>query len=132
MFTIQQIEHAHAKVKSGANFPQYIQDIKALGVMAFDTYVADSHSKYYGAGTSSLVSDAKYAAMHIATKGMTAELQQALKIHQQGGTDYFTFCQQAAAAGVEKWRVDVKALTCTYYDADGAAMLIEAIPDLQR
>ena len=32
MFTIQQIKDAHSKVKSGADFPQYMQDIIALGV----------------------------------------------------------------------------------------------------
>lgn len=32
MFTIQQIKDAHSKVKSGADFPAYIQDIKKLGV----------------------------------------------------------------------------------------------------
>lgn len=28
MFTITQIENAHSKVKSGADFPKYIQDLK--------------------------------------------------------------------------------------------------------
>ena len=32
MFTIQQIKDAHSKVKSGADFPKYMQDIIALGV----------------------------------------------------------------------------------------------------
>ncbi len=28
MFTVEQIKTAHSKVKSGADFPAYIQDIK--------------------------------------------------------------------------------------------------------
>ena len=32
MFTVNQIKEAHSKVKSGADFPAYIQDIKKLGV----------------------------------------------------------------------------------------------------
>lgn len=32
MFTVEQIKTAHSKVKSGADFPAYIQDIKKLGV----------------------------------------------------------------------------------------------------
>lgn len=39
MFTVQQIELAHEKVKTGADFPKYIQDIKELGVIAFETFV---------------------------------------------------------------------------------------------
>ncbi|MGF7024877.1 MULTISPECIES: DUF1398 domain-containing protein [Sphingobacterium] len=31
MFTIEQIEAAHSNVKSGADFPAYIRDIKKLG-----------------------------------------------------------------------------------------------------
>ena len=33
MFTAEQIITAHSKVKSGADFPNYIKDIKALGVI---------------------------------------------------------------------------------------------------
>jgi hypothetical protein len=32
MFTIAQIKKAHSKVKSGEDFPVYIQDLIALGV----------------------------------------------------------------------------------------------------
>ncbi len=32
MFTIEQIKEAHAKVKSGADFPNYIHDLIILGV----------------------------------------------------------------------------------------------------
>lgn len=39
MFTVEQIEQAHGKVKSGADFPKYIQEIKALGVTSFETWV---------------------------------------------------------------------------------------------
>ena len=39
MFTVEQIKEAHSKVKSGADFPQYIQEIKILGVTAFETWV---------------------------------------------------------------------------------------------
>ncbi len=48
MFTVEQIELAHSKVKSGAEFPKYIQEIKEIGVTAFETWVNDSHTKYFG------------------------------------------------------------------------------------
>lgn len=32
MFTAADVIGAHSKVKSGADFPKYIQEIKALGV----------------------------------------------------------------------------------------------------
>ena len=39
MFTVEQIESAHEKVKSGADFPHYIQEIKKIGVLSFETWV---------------------------------------------------------------------------------------------
>ena len=39
MFTVEQIKVAHSKVKSGADFPAYIQDIKKLGVTFYETFV---------------------------------------------------------------------------------------------
>lgn len=48
MFTIQQIKDAHSKVKSGADFPRYMQDLIALGVKSYETFVFDNHTDYYG------------------------------------------------------------------------------------
>lgn len=39
MFTVEQIEEVHEKVKSGADFPKYIQEIKQIGVVSFETWV---------------------------------------------------------------------------------------------
>ena len=50
MFTLEQIEAAHSKTKSGADFPQYIREIKELGVTRFQTFVTDCHSIYFGRG----------------------------------------------------------------------------------
>lgn len=51
MFTVEQIELAHQKVKSGADFPKYIQEIKQMGVAGFETWVKDSHTEYFGANS---------------------------------------------------------------------------------
>ena len=52
MFTLDQIKQAHAKVKSGADFPKYIQDLIVLGIKNYDTFVIDGHSEYYGENNS--------------------------------------------------------------------------------
>ncbi len=44
MFTVEQIKTAHSKVKSGADFPAYIQDINKLGVASYETFVTDGHT----------------------------------------------------------------------------------------
>jgi len=51
-----------------------------------------------------------------------------LKAHQQGKTDYPTFCTDCAKSGIEKWAVFMDNMTCTYYDKEGKELLVEAIP----
>src|SRR3546814_6942611 len=66
MFTAEQIKAAHSKVRSGADFPAYIKEIKSLGVTYYETFVTDGHTDYYGANDYKTTSDAKYAALAIA------------------------------------------------------------------
>lgn len=128
MFTIEQIKAAHAKVKSGADFPAYVQELKQLGIRNYAHDVSDGHIVYHGPGGFTLVADAKWPATIIAGKPSKEMLQQSLQLHQQGKTTYPEFCMEAAGAGVEKWVVDMQAMTCTYYEKAGQAMLVEPIP----
>jgi len=128
MFTLDQIIAAHAKVKSGADFPAYIQEMRLLGVQSYEHFAADGHIQYYGAHGFTMAADAKWPALEIAETGSAEKLKHALFIHQQGQTDYPTFCSQSAEAGVEKWTVDMIKMTCTYYDKASNEILVEAIP----
>ncbi|MET3125226.1 uncharacterized protein YbcV (DUF1398 family) [Arcicella rosea] len=130
MFTINQIKEIHSKVKSGADFPQYIQNLIVLGLTSYEHYVYDGHTKYVGKDNFQIESEAKYASLAISEEGNVEKLKYALKIHQAGETDYFTFCKQSAEAGVEKWKVDMQEMTCIYYDKQDITMVIEKIPSL--
>jgi uncharacterized protein YbcV (DUF1398 family) len=44
-------------------------------------------------------------------------------MHQDGQTDYFTFCQQAAQRILAKSRIDIIEMTCTYFDASNAIII---------
>ena len=128
MFTIQQIQEAHSKVKSGADFPKYIQELIGLGVLSYDTFVADGHAEYSGPNGYKQESGAKYEPLTVDESGDTEKFKYYLKIHQQGETNYFTFCSHAAETGVNKWTVDLTKMICTYYDCAGNEMLVENIP----
>ncbi|MBB6237906.1 uncharacterized protein YbcV (DUF1398 family) [Pedobacter sp. AK013] len=39
MFTIENIQAAESKIKTGADFPQFIKEIKEMGVKRNDVYV---------------------------------------------------------------------------------------------
>jgi uncharacterized protein YbcV (DUF1398 family) len=128
MFTIAQIEEAHARVQSGADFPRYIQHIKQLGVTSFETWVADSHTNYVGDNDFSIRSAPQYAALPIADASNRASFVQRLQAHQRGHTNYLQFCEDCATTGVEKWIADLQTMTCTYYNKAGQALLVEPIP----
>lgn len=128
MFTVEQIESAHEKVKSGADFPKYIQEIKQMGVTLFETWVKDSHTNYFGLNNFQTQSLAQYDALTIADQVHAEKFSQYLKSHQQGATDYFTFCRHCAETGIEKWVICLDKMTCTYYDKEGNQVLTELIP----
>lgn len=128
MFTIEQIKEAHSKVKSGADFPAYVQDLISLGVTSYETYVSDGHSNYFGSGNFSIGSESKYQDLAITPTSNTEEFSSHLRSHQQGKTDYPTFCRDCAQTGVHKWIVNLGDFTCTYFDVSGKVLLTEAIP----
>lgn len=128
MFTIEQIESAHEKVKSGADFPNYIQEIKGIGVISFETWVCDSHTEYFGKNRFQTKSEPKYKDLKIADLSDKDQFGEYLKIHQKGATDYFTFCNHCAETGIEKWIVNLEKMTCTYYDKAGNEILVENVP----
>lgn len=128
MFTAEQIKAAHSKVKSGADFPAYIQDLKKLGVTYYETFVSDGHTDYYGIDNYKISTIAKYDTLKITETSDTEQFKADLGVHQQGATDYLTFCNDCAKSGIEKWEVCMDKMTCTYYNKAGNEILIEEIP----
>lgn len=128
MFTIDQIKAAHAKVKNGQDFPKYVQELLKLGVTSYECYVADGHTLYFGNENFKVLSDPKYATLHVADLSNVGQFIKDLKNHQQGNTNYPTFCIDCSKSGVEKWIVNTIKMTCAYYDKLGNVILVEHIP----
>ncbi|WP_053976414.1 DUF1398 domain-containing protein [Mangrovimonas xylaniphaga] len=130
MFTIEQIHEAFGKVKSGADFPQFVQALKAIGVTHYDNFVTDGRTIYYGLQEFTLDAGSKYPELPVSEASSSEALKQALKIHQQGQTDYPTFCEQAAAAGVYKWTTHMIEMNVSYFDTKGSLLVVEKIPEV--
>jgi uncharacterized protein YbcV (DUF1398 family) len=128
MFTVEQIKAAHSKVKSGADFPAYIKEIKGLGVTHYEAYVSDGHIDYHGESDYLVTVPATGKPLEIANTQKTEEFKAELLAHQQGKTDYLTFIKMCAETGIEKWEICMNKLTCTYYDKAGNEILTEQIP----
>jgi uncharacterized protein YbcV (DUF1398 family) len=130
MFTADQIKAAHSKVKSGADFPAYIKDIKTLGVTHYEAYVSDGHIDYHGAHGHTAHVPPKYGALPVADHANIERFKAELLAHQQGKTDFLTFIRMCATYGIEKWAIRMEQMTCTYYDKAGNEILVEKIPQL--
>ena len=128
MFTIDQIKTAHSRIKTGADFPGYVQVIIKLGVILYETYVSDGHTEYTGKEGYKISSGDKYGKLIVADKSNVLQFKIDLKEHQQGKTNYQEFCDSCAKKAVEKWTVNTTTMTCTYYDKSGTEMLKESIP----
>lgn len=128
MFTVEQIKAAHSKVKSGADFPAYIQEIKSLGVSYYEAYVIDGHIDYHGANNYTAKVHAKYDPLVIADSSNREKFKAELVAHQQGKTDFLTFIKMCATFGIEKWTICMDKMTCIYYDKSRNEILVEQIP----
>lgn len=128
-FTIEQIKAEHQKVKSGADFPNYIQAIKKLGVSYYIVSVADGGVDYFDQENSSVSTRGKDDGVRSISGIVNLDqFKTRLKLHQQGGTDYLTFYNDCVDNGVEGWKMDLNAMTCTYFDTEGNEILVEKIP----
>ena len=128
MFTKEQIIAAHSKVKSGADFPAYIQEIKALGVTHYECYVTDGHTDYHGANGHTANVPAKYDALIIADSTDAEQFKAELIAHQQGKSTFLEFIKAIASYGIASWTISMEKMTCTYYDKAGREVLVEKIP----
>src|ERR1700742_4460638 len=128
MFTVEQIKAAHSKVKSGADFPKYVQEIKALGLVRYEYLLADGRTIYYGGNNYRTEGPAIYPEKEINPVSSASALEHIIRLHQQGKSDLLTFCQQAADAGVHHWEVNTQTMLCTYFDSNNQNMLAEPIP----
>ena len=75
MFTAEQIKTAHSKVKSGADFPAYIKEIRLLGVTSYEAFVSDGHIDYHGANGHTAKVPEKYEPLTIAEPAKVDEFK---------------------------------------------------------
>lgn len=129
MFTQEQIKQASLKLNNGMDFPKFIAEIAQLGVTRNDVYVANGISIFFNNEDYSVqtVPD-EYPTLIINENSSYDKLAHALEVYQVGGSDYPTFCKQAADAGIEKWVIDLNKRNVRYLDMEGNEVIVEIVP----
>lgn len=126
-FTIEQINDLHQKLGTMTDFLNYAKALKLLGVKKYDSYLADGHSRYFGADGYCVESDPVHEKLTISENSDNESFLRHLSLHGERKTDYMTMSRGLAESGIEKWTVDTHAATISYYDKKGNLLLAEPI-----
>lgn len=127
MFSLKDIEFLHSQIKSWADFPKYIKDLKNIWVVSYDFFVIDGKSKYFWKNNFFVEWEWIYEKLKINSEIKKDEFIKILQIHQSGWSDFMDFCMQSARCGIAKWIMNLEDLTCSYLDNIWNVVLVEKI-----
>jgi uncharacterized protein YbcV (DUF1398 family) len=87
----------------------------------------DGHSEYFGKSGYTVISPPAHETLTIADTSDKEQFLRLLNLHNQGKTSYLEMSKGLADSGIEKWTVDTKNMTMTFYDKRRNEMLAETI-----
>ena len=127
MFTLEQINELHNQLGTAESLAQYVKALNALGIETYDSYLMDGHSEYFGKSGQRVISPAVHEMLTIADISSKEQFLTHLNLHSQGKTSYLEMSKGLADSGIEKWTVDTKNMTMTFYDKLKAEVFAESI-----
>ncbi len=126
-FSLKAIHEAH-KLYTGPDFPKLIREFKSMG-MVTNIFNLETGIVIYINNSGSLLEDGGIQVeFEIKSSADYNEALSALQRNQRGETDFPTFCNEIAQAGVYKWISDLEMMTCSYYDKQETIVITETIP----
>ncbi|HDC6346551.1 TPA: DUF1398 family protein [Staphylococcus aureus] len=126
-FTLSAIQQAHQQF-TGVDFPKLFKAFKDMGMTYNIVNIQDGTATYVHQSEDDIVTSSVKSNHPVAQKSNKTIVQDVSTRHQQGQTDFETFCDEMAEAGIYKWHIDIQAGTCTYIDLQDQAVISELIP----
>ncbi len=127
MTSLKQIQEVHDKFGKPDMLVEYLTAQRRIGVMSYDSFIADGHSEYYLLGDESIVSEPLYDSLmvaHLVDKERFLAIMDKLS---QENMDYFPMMKELSKCGVIKWTFDTVKLTHSYIGYDGSVLLVESL-----
>ena len=124
---MSQIDELHDRLGSAETLVDYLRALAAIGIVRFESFLVDGHTEFFGPDGSRVVSPPHHEVLTVAEVGDRGAFLEHLRRHSEGRTSYVEMSEGLAASGVEKWVADTAALTMTYYDRAGVALLVEQV-----
>lgn len=118
----------HINNFTGVDFPKLFKAFKDMGMTYNIVNIQDGTATYVHQSEDDIVTSSVKSNHPVAQKSNKTIVQDVLTRHQQGQTDFETFCDEMAEAGIYKWHIDIQAGTCTYIDLQDQAVISELIP----
>jgi uncharacterized protein YbcV (DUF1398 family) len=128
-FSIASIQEAH-KLYTGPDFPKLIKEFKAMGMVTNIFNLETGIVTYINRSGETLENTGIKVDFDICEAGKFDEAIFALQRNQKGESDFYTFCNEVAKAGVYKWVSDLDEMTCTYFDKTEQVIILESIPSV--
>ena len=94
---------------------------------AYDSFITDGHSEYFGKDGHKVVSPSVHEKLSIAETSNRESFLKHLDLHNQRITSYLEMSKGLADSSIERWTFDTNKMTITYYDKDGNEILVESI-----
>ena len=126
-FKLSAIQQAHQQF-TGVDFPKLFKAFKNMGMTYNIVNIQDGTATYVHQSEDDIVTSSVKSNHPVAPSSNQSIVQDVLTRHQQGQTDFETFCDEMAQAGIYKWHIDIQAGTCTYIDLQEQAIISELIP----
>ncbi|HDC5912243.1 TPA: DUF1398 family protein [Staphylococcus aureus] len=126
-FKLSAIQQAHQQF-TGVDFPKLFKAFKDMGMTYNIVNIQDGTATYVHQSEDDIVTSSVKSNHPVAPSSNQSIVQDVLTRHQQGQTDFETFCDEMAQAGIYKWHIDNQAGTCTYIDLQEQAIISELIP----
>ncbi|MFI5731803.1 DUF1398 family protein [Kribbella sp. NPDC051587] len=127
MFTLEQVDEIHERLGKASTLGAFLEALREIGVVASDSYVTDGHTTYFGADGHEVSTSPAHEVFEVAASSDKDAFLAELKRVEEESAGYVEMSRAFAAAGVEKWTFDTQALTITYYDRAGSALLAEPV-----
>lgn len=126
-FKLSAIQQAHQQF-TGVDFPKLFKAFKDMGMTYNIVNIQDGTATYVHQSEDDIVTSSVKSNHPVAPSSNQSIVQDVLTRHQQGQTDFETFCDEMVQAGIYKWHIDIQAGTCTYIDLQEQAIISELIP----
>lgn len=131
MPTTEQIQVIFSSARTGQDFSRIAIELKNAGVRGFSYHVASGNILCYDDGGETLtLPGSKTLDKPVAQQKNLALLSHALRTHRAGLTDFTTFRQQTAEAGVNLWVADLNRMTVSYFTSSGYLIREETISEI--